>query len=322
LKNIGMTDVSLIGAGSMARIYKVQWKKRSIVVKITQPNILDNTKIDVKIMDMCSGFCKSNTGMHNTGEVLECMNAIMLQECELVQEGLNLSELSRIFPSNSSIKIPEVYLDISDGTKLFMEYIDGVQLADFYDLNQLKENRHKIAQWLLEFLFISLRNGVWYSDVNGGCAKVICDSDGTVSQLAMLDFGSCIHLPLPLVEAFINFCLYSDNLDAFKSFLNVLNYKYMKQENQVQDLWRLFSLYIKPFAQDEVTNFSELIERKQEYKLIMKEFNKKEINGPKETLLFLRWFDQISQMMFRLGVSLNFHQIIRSVTMPPPPKFQ
>ena len=292
-------------SGSMCSIYKVKKEDEEYVLKIPHPESITRAQRVISVIRHFASYVKSRVGISNIEDAFETMKALVLEEGDPKKEVEKINSMQQIFQNHPYIRIPRI---IELNEKFFiMEFMKGEKhIVDFYNSGSDNE-RKKLAQLLMTFLFKSLARGLWYTDFNGCCAKIHSADDKIF--LEMLDFGACMFLTKQEANALIRFCQFDEETvatDFFKTFG-------CQDAFSIKALTPLFQVYIKPLRKNEPTQFLYAREEEAEYNRIMKNLEKMpNIYGPKKIFSLLKWFQQVNYILYSLHLPpMNFYQMIQ-----------
>lgn len=182
-------EAECIGSASIGQVYKARLKTgEQVVVKIQRPNITAKIKLDLQILRyLAAELVKEYPGLNAVDivGVVEEFGETLLSELNYLNEAGNAARFGEMFRNSPICKIPKVYVDISTGKLLVMEYVQGVSPDNVDLLIQHNLDPAEIANSgaviLLEMIF---KHGFFHADPHAGNLFIMDDR-----RIALIDFG-------------------------------------------------------------------------------------------------------------------------------------
>lgn len=179
-----------VASASIGEVYKGVLKNgQEVAIKVQRPDIQSIVQTDFRtlriIIWVVDHLIPLPKGFINFNVLFQELKQVIERELDFAQERNSLLQFKERFKNIESVKIPEVYSDLSTSKVLVMEWVEGVKVTDVEKLDQLEINRTKLAQQLLEvFLPQWLEPGLFHADPHSG--NVLVTKEG---QIILLDFG-------------------------------------------------------------------------------------------------------------------------------------
>lgn len=183
-----------IAAGSIAQVHRATTKDgRSVVVKVSRPNIRQIVSAECKILEDMAGLLKAAFFEKDTIDpqkmVREVSEAIS-KEVDLENERHNQMRFLQNFANDPAIHVPKVYEEYCAASVLTMEYIEGikpgkadaVRAAGFDPKIIAKRGADFVVRQIFEF-------GFFHTDPHPGNFFLLPDN-----VLAPIDFGQVARL--------------------------------------------------------------------------------------------------------------------------------
>jgi ubiquinone biosynthesis protein len=192
-------DDQPLASASIGQVHRARlFSGAAVVVKVQHAGIEDKVSVDLDIL----------TGLAQMAErIPEFVNyrprataaefqRVLRRELDFGREERNMQQFHRDFADNPSVKIPQVYVDLSTPRVLTMERVEGIKLTDCrqvsaagFELDQVA--RHG-AELYLEMIFT---HGIYHADPHPGNLVLL---EGNV--IGLLDYGMVGRIDEPLRE--------------------------------------------------------------------------------------------------------------------------
>lgn len=190
-----------LAAASIAQVHRAETiAHESIVVKIQRPNIRSVIETDLDILFDLAGLVERyipESEFYNPTGIAQEFAKTIRRELDFIREGRNIDRFRRNFENEKTVYVPKVYWKLSTEKVLTMEYIDGIKISEFDQLEKAGLNKQIIAhhggQATLKQVF---DHGFFHADPHPGNIFVLENN-----VLAPLDFGIMGSLDDELKEA-------------------------------------------------------------------------------------------------------------------------
>lgn len=217
-----------------------------VAIKIQRPDIQPIVETDLEILaDLAKLMEAKLTWAKNyrISKMIHEFSTSLLDELDYTIEGRNGERITKQFKNDPTIHIPKVYWQFSTKKILTMEFIQGIKVSHFEQLDEKGYNRKVIAERITQsMLHQILIEGFFHGDPHPGNIYVLPGN-----EISYLDFGMIgrlndemkyqfasllINLQLGntkgMIKTFSSMDLLSDdtNLPSLKNALDGLKVKY------------------------------------------------------------------------------------------------
>ncbi len=178
-----------IAAASIAQVHLARLKNGNrVVVKIQRPGIKETVNADIDILSGLASLAEKHIAeseLYDPEGVVREFGRTINREMDFVREGHNMERFAINFSDDDVFYVPEVYWDLTSKRILTMEYIDGIKVSDFKDLEDAGLDRKVIAKRGADmFLKQVLVYGLFHGDPHPGNIFVLDDN-----IICLLDYG-------------------------------------------------------------------------------------------------------------------------------------
>ena len=182
-------DEKAIAAASIGQVHCAQLRTGELVaVKVQRPQIKAMIETDLEILlDLATLAERRMERMERLQlrDVVEEFAKSLRNELDYCIEARNAEKIAKQFKTDAKIHIPAIYWDYSTRTVLTMEFVDGLKLNQFEEVERKGYNRKAIAEQLVHALFQQmLIEGFFHADPHPG--NIFLLPDGVIS---FIDFG-------------------------------------------------------------------------------------------------------------------------------------
>ncbi|WP_019914650.1 ABC1 kinase family protein [Paenibacillus sp. HW567] len=178
-----------IAAASLGQVHRATLRTgEEVAVKVMRPGVEDIIAIDWKSIQVAIRLLKRRTKITDFMDldaVYDEFHDTVMDELDYQKEGRNAEEFQMQFIHRDDLVVPGIYWPYTTSKVLTMEFLEGVKINDFAQLDAWGVDRTKLAKALMEiFVEQILTEGFFHADPHPG--NVLVQPDGTI---ALIDFG-------------------------------------------------------------------------------------------------------------------------------------
>lgn len=178
-----------IAAASLGQVHRATLPTgEEVAVKVMRPGVEAIIKIDWKSIQVAISLLKRRTriaAFMNLDAMYDEFYDTVMDELDYQKEGQNAEEFQLQFIHREDIVVPRIHWSHTTSKVLTMEFLEGVKINNFAQLDAWGVDRTNLAKSLLEiFIEQILLEGFFHADPHPG--NVLVQPDGTI---ALIDFG-------------------------------------------------------------------------------------------------------------------------------------
>jgi len=178
-----------IAAASLGQVHKAQLLSGEVVVvKVQRPGLKQLFTIDLEILKKIAQYFQNHPrwgkGRDWAGIYQECCRILWL-ETDYLNEGRNADIFRRNFRDHDWVKVPRVYWRYTSRRVLTLEYVPGIKISQYQDLETAGLDRKVLARLgAKSYLEQILHHGFFHADPHPGNLAV-----NEQGALIFYDFG-------------------------------------------------------------------------------------------------------------------------------------
>ena len=181
-------DTSPLSGASLGQVYLAKYAGEKVIVKVSRPNIERIIEDDIyvlkKILPLATRFIDPNLRFSAEGMMAQFIETVH-EEMDYRIEAENLLTIKRNLVDDTSVIIPDVFLDRTTKHVLTMKYVPGVKITDIAKLDEKGIDREKLVVRVHRLFFkMLLHHNIFHADPHPGNISVADDS-----HLILYDFG-------------------------------------------------------------------------------------------------------------------------------------
>lgn len=179
-----------LAAASLAQVHRATLKTgEQVVAKVQRPNIHNQVKADIGIMDWLATFAEQRSSwardMGLVGVVDEFGSQVML-ELNYGNEAYNAIRLDQNLSEIDGIRLPVIYSELCTERVITMEFVDGFKITDLDEIEAAGISREHLASTALRATIKQiLIDGFFHGDLHPG-NLLVNRADG---DIVLLDTG-------------------------------------------------------------------------------------------------------------------------------------
>ncbi|MDQ3883949.1 MAG: AarF/ABC1/UbiB kinase family protein [Thermoproteota archaeon] len=181
-------DTSPLSGASLGQVYLAKYAGEQVIVKVSRPNIERIIEDDIyvlkKILPLATRFIDPNLRFSAEGMMAQFIETVH-EEMDYRIEAENLLTIKRNLVDDTSVIIPDVFLDRTTKHVLTMKYVPGVKITDIAKLDEKGIDREKLVVRVHRLFFkMLLHHNIFHADPHPGNISVADDG-----HLILYDFG-------------------------------------------------------------------------------------------------------------------------------------
>lgn len=235
-----------IASASIGQVHVASKNGMKLAVKVQRPGIRELFSSDLSILRsivwVLELLVSNIEGLRcDWNEIFDIYVKMMYREIDYKIEALHAIRFKNDYQKYNWIKVPKVYMNLTNSKVLTMEFVPGVKIDNVEAIDQLGVNRSVLARRLADSYLIQLcRNGFFHCDPHPG--NLACDAEEG-GRIIYYDFGMMDTLKPSVRSNFVEMILslYSNDLErAFNALDKLGMINRAKDENAIKKILRIF----------------------------------------------------------------------------------
>lgn len=203
--HLDFIDPNPLASASIGQVHVGTLKNgENIVVKIKRPNIEQLIKDDFEMLLFGINLLKQVSDDRKIKEFEILFNEyykLLQEEVDFRMETESMQKFNNNFRSTKWVKIPKVYPELCTNNVIVMEYVPTTKIDNIEAIDQLRFNKEKIAQKLVELLISQvIEHGLVHIDPHPGNVGITDNG-----KIVYYDFGMILNLDMKVKENFTDF---------------------------------------------------------------------------------------------------------------------
>jgi ubiquinone biosynthesis protein len=205
-------DPEPLASASIAQVHRARTHGGDpVVVKVQRPGTRERIEADLGVLYDLARILEAvveETGVYTPGDIVAEFDRAIHEELDFSNEARNARLMYEAARDRPYLVIPRVHAELSSGTVLTLDYVDGVKVSDVtaaagYDMERVARN-------VIEAAFRQLfDDGLFHGDPHPGNILVLPEN-----RIALLDFGLVGRLTRTMQEALVTLILAVSLRDA------------------------------------------------------------------------------------------------------------
>ncbi len=184
-------DVKAYNAASIGQVHKAKKDGKEFAVKIQYPGVSDSIKSDLALLKPFVIRMFNMKGKMSDEYFLEVQDKL-LEETDYILEVKQSKEIVHACKNIPNLSFPNYYQDLSSKQIITMDWMHGIHLSEFTDINTNQENANILGQALWDFYMFQIHNlKKVHADPHPGNFLI-----SEENKLIALDFGCMKTIPL------------------------------------------------------------------------------------------------------------------------------
>ena len=213
-------NFEIFKSGSVGQVYRATlFDDREVILKIQYVGLVEQTKQDLKLLDMMVSYLYSN--LSEIDNAITDIKQKINEELDYQIEKRNQQYTYQAFLNDPQIRIPQIIEELCTDKILTMEYMDGYTVLNEFINNSTQEQRNEVGKLIIKFIFKSLfHHRILYPDSHYGNFLVKNDT----TAISILDFGCLVYMEPELINSLkeIHYSLKADDKNGFLEFIERL----------------------------------------------------------------------------------------------------
>ncbi len=296
-----------VNAASIGQVHLAEKDGEKLAVKIQYPGVAHSIQSDLAIVKPIAMKMFNIKGEHSEQYFKEVEDKLV-EETNYVLELEQSQTVEKACNHIPHLKFPKYYPEYSSAQILTMDWMTGIHLSEFSDLNTDEETATKIGQALWDFYMYQLHVlKKVHADPHPGNFLVSQDK-----ELIALDFGCMKEIPDDFYNPYFELFKMEVVNDPENFSKNLHDLEVLRDDDSEEDLafftkmfYEVLELFITPFQEDtfdfsDPTFFDEISSLGERY---MKNTNIRDLNGnrgSRHIIYMNRTFFGLFSLMFDL----------------------
>ena len=176
-----------IASASLAQVHVATLHDgRKVAVKVQHRDIEETARLDLEALRGILGIIQFFTRVRGLESYHDDISHMIGEELDFAQEARYIATISEHFAGNPGIAVPVVVPELSTTRVLTTEFVEGIKVTNFPELEKRGIDRPALAQRILtaycQMVFV---DGIYHADPHPG--NIIVRDDGGI---VFVDFGA------------------------------------------------------------------------------------------------------------------------------------
>ena len=182
-------DVEPLAAGSLGQVHRATHHDGTqLAVKIRRPNVVRDVERDLSLMMEMAILVERHIP---EAEVFDPVGLVthfsrtIRREMNYFREGRSTDEFARLFRNDATLRVPQIYWDLTTEGVLTMEFIDAMRISDVDALRDAGISTEQVAaNGARIFRKRAFELGLFHGDPHPGNLRILKDG-----SICLLDYG-------------------------------------------------------------------------------------------------------------------------------------
>jgi ubiquinone biosynthesis protein len=182
-------DQQPLAAASLSQVHRAKLKTgEQVIIKVQRPRIANIIRTDIAIMEDLARLAEKyieEIRVYNPVGLVEEFKQSITRELDFSTEAHNIQRFRRQFAGDTTVYVPQVFLQFTGPHVLVMEQVSGIKVSHTERIDKEGLNRKRIAVNIANaFLKQIFVNGFFHADPHPGNIMVLPGN-----TIAFIDYG-------------------------------------------------------------------------------------------------------------------------------------
>ena len=301
-----------VNAASIGQVHQATLDGKKLAVKIQYPGVADSISSDLALVKPIATRMFNLKGKDKEKYFKE-VEEKLLEETDYLLEVKQSQEITRQCSIIPDLRFPKYYPELSSERIITMDWMTGVHLSEFTEVNTDKDAADKIGQALWDFYMFQMHHlKQVHADPHPG--NFLVDAD---YNLIAIDFGCIKKVPQEFYEPYFELAKPENINDPVIFKEKMFELEILKKEDSPEEIaffselfHEMLSLFTKPFHLDtfdfsDESFFAQIADLSDKYS---KDTQLRKMNGNRGSKHFLyinRTFFGLYNLMHDLGAKIE-----------------
>ena len=301
-----------VNAASIGQVHQATLDGKKLAVKIQYPGVADSISSDLALVKPIATRMFNLKGKDKEKYFKE-VEEKLLEETDYLLEVKQSQEITRQCSIIPDLRFPKYYPELSSERIITMDWMTGVHLSEFTEVNTDKDAADKIGQALWDFYMFQMHHlKQVHADPHPG--NFLVDAD---HNLIAIDFGCIKKVPQEFYEPYFELAKPENINDPVIFKEKMFELEILKKEDSPEEIaffselfHEMLSLFTKPFHLDtfdfsDKSFFAQIADLSDKYS---KDTQLRKMNGNRGSKHFLyinRTFFGLYNLMHDLGAKIK-----------------
>ena len=301
-----------VNAASIGQVHQATLDGKKLAVKIQYPGVADSISSDLALVKPIATRMFNLKGKDKEKYFKE-VEEKLLEETDYLLEVKQSQEITRQCSIIPDLRFPKYYPELSSERIITMDWMTGVHLSEFTEVNTDKDAPDKIGQALWDFYMFQMHHlKQVHADPHPG--NFLVDAD---HNLIAIDFGCIKKVPQEFYEPYFELAKPENINDPVIFKEKMFELEILKKEDSPEEIaffselfHEMLSLFTKPFHLDtfdfsDESFFAQIADLSDKYS---KDTQLRKMNGNRGSKHFLyinRTFFGLYNLMHDLGAKIE-----------------
>ncbi len=301
-------------AASLGQVHRARSHDGSeLACKLQYADMQSAVEADLRQLRLLFAIRRRFDPAIDTSEMIKEIGARIREELDYKREAKHVALYRRMLADENSIRVPEVWPELSTGRLLTLDWLEGSRLLEHKDDALAIRNRLATAMFTAWWLPFS-RFGVIHGDPHLGNYSVFAEK-GKAAGINLLDYGCIRIFPPKFVGGVVDLYNGLRNGDDARVVHAYETWGFKKLSRELIDILNIWARFIYgPLMEDRVRTIADGVKpgeygRRQAFQVHQALRQKGPVKVPREFVLMDRAAIGLGGVFLHLRAELNFHRL-------------